>query len=67
MRGKVDGNRRSDFELGITPARAGKRVGHQAQELLIGDHPRACGEKTKRIPILSHCFQVKGSFSFSFS
>ena len=52
---------------GITPAHAGKSL-EVVQGVLGGqDHPRTRGEKTKRIPILSHCFQVKGLFSFSFS
>ena len=52
---------------GITPAHAGKRHLEMRAPWLLRDHPRTRGEKTKRIPILSHCFQVKGSFSFSFS
>ena len=53
--------------LGITPARAGKSGANGCAGVGAGDHPRTRGEKTKRIPILSHCFQGKESFSFSFS
>ena len=52
---------------GITPAHAGKSLWRWYVPGYTEDHPRTRGEKTKRIPILSHCFQVKGSFSFSFS
>ena len=52
---------------GITPAHAGKSYSRPTIAAKWWDHPRTRGEKTKRIPILSHCFQVKGSFSFSFS
>ena len=35
---------------GITPAHAGKRTRLCATPYNIRDHPRACGEKTKKIP-----------------
>ena len=35
---------------GITPAHAGKRKQKNKSSLNSGDHPRACGEKTKKIP-----------------
>ena len=66
-RGKVVLVEPGGRQVGITPAHAGKRPPHHVLPLIGRDHPRTRGEKTKRIPILSHCFQVKGSFSFSFS
>ena len=36
--------------FGITPAYAGKRSGIQTLQLQVWDHPRVCGEKTKKIP-----------------
>ena len=35
---------------GITPAYAGKSPYPVALTLSGGDHPRVCGEKTKKIP-----------------
>ena len=34
----------------ITPAYAGKRSGIQRLQSQVWDHPRVCGEKTKKIP-----------------
>ena len=50
MRGKVHLTVRSSLRRGITPAHAGKRS--KKANLLCGqrDHPRTCGEKTKKIP-----------------
>ena len=50
MRGKVSEIKNIKAVLGITPAYAGKSL-----ELLLPvcakkDHPRVCGEKTKKIP-----------------
>ena len=39
---------------GITPACAGKSVFGLVCVVLSRDHPRMCGEETKRIPIISH-------------
>ena len=66
-RGKETAYRLYIWPDGITPAHAGKRWTFTISRWTTGDHPRTRGEKTKRIPILSHCFQAKGSFSFSFS
>ena len=66
-RGKAPTGAIYTANVGITPAHAGKRHTQCRQLAVYRDHPRTRGEKTKRIPILSHCFQVKGSFSFSFS
>ena len=35
---------------GITPAYAGKRYADSLSKLVDWDHPRVCGEKTKKIP-----------------
>ena len=35
---------------GITPAYAGKSGRQQPDDACAGDHPRVCGEKTKKIP-----------------
>ena len=50
---------------GITPAYAGKRrrVKHMAKGKK--DHPRLCGEKTKKIPKQRYFFHQPASFSFS--
>ena len=52
--------------LRITPAGAGKsrlqRRSHQKPQ----DHPRGCGEKTKRIPILGRFLLAAVQISFSF-
>ena len=34
----------------ITPAHAGKSAALAVSAIRLGDHPRACGEKTKKIP-----------------
>ena len=34
----------------ITPACAGKRYGWKVTDCKIWDHPRVCGEKTKKSP-----------------
>ena len=44
-RGKVDPQAAGKSELGITPARAGKRGTSLSRRKRHGDHPRACGEK----------------------
>ena len=50
MRGKAAHLRQAAPDLGITPAYAGKS-GHFAAGLCpFEDHPRVCGEKTKKIP-----------------
>lgn len=36
--------------IGITPAYAGKRKNHGGVIRYTKDHPRVCGEKTKKIP-----------------
>ena len=67
MRGKVSQRKRGHYEKGITPAYAGKRAKRWRPKKYVQDHPRVCGEKTKKIP--SHRpFQlhpVPVSFSFA--
>ena len=50
MRGKVSGQRRFYGKAGITPAYAGKSKVFLLSGYEVGDHPRVCGEKTKKIP-----------------
>ena len=50
MRGKVPIDSASVEQWGITPAHAGKRVNIPSIASLNWDHPRACGEKAKKIP-----------------
>ena len=35
-----------EFYAGITPARAGKSLGHSCGTMRRRDHPRACGEES---------------------
>ena len=37
-------------QVGITPAHAGKSKAYNACDGAVQDHPRTCGEKTKKIP-----------------
>ena len=50
MRGKVDGSAQLWPLHGITPAYAGKSSVNGWPSFAIRDHPRVCGEKTKKIP-----------------
>ena len=50
VRGKVLVKFTAHDDLGITPACAGKRCAKILPPLQCGDHPRMCGEKTKKIP-----------------
>ena len=49
----------------ITPAYAGKRRLFLHLILTAKDHPRLCGEKTKKIPKQRYFFHQPASFSFS--
>ena len=65
MRGKecyFVGALRSD---GITPAYAGKSRFPFHHLIRSRDHPRLCGEKTKKIPKQRYFFHQPASFSFS--
>ena len=50
MRGKETLIKRPWHMIGITPAYAGKSADCVMTETRDGDHPRVCGEKTKKIP-----------------
>ena len=50
MRGKVSLTECTSRWSGITPAHAGKSETQLQMTRSYGDHPRACGEKTKKIP-----------------
>ena len=65
MRGKaIDARCTVTFD-GITPAYAGKSHCQIVAIFRIGDHPRLCGEKTKKIPKQRYFFHQPASFSFS--
>ena len=49
----------------ITPAYAGKSYFKRRCETLCRDHPRLCGEKTKKITKQRYFFHQPASFSFS--
>ena len=65
MRGKVAGQDKRFSQLGITPAYAGKSQQYHEAYPLKQDHPRLCGEKTKKIPKQRYFFHQPASFSFS--
>ena len=50
MRGKATSPSFSLSILGITPAYAGKSIKVLLADEIDRDHPRVCGEKTKKIP-----------------
>ena len=50
MRGKVGDTLDGGMVAGITPAYAGKSRRTRLHHKAIWDHPRVCGEKTKKIP-----------------
>ena len=50
MRGKATLRLHLRHIFGITPAYAGKSSFVTSGIMKIGDHPRICGEKTKKIP-----------------
>ena len=49
----------------ITPAYAGKSANVTLAGSSGWDHPRLCGEKTKKIPKQRYFFHQPASFSFS--
>ena len=65
MRGKVQNDRAKRTKARITPAYAGKRFVGTETASLRQDHPRLCGEKTKKIPKQRYFFHQPASFSFS--
>ena len=50
---------------GITPAYAGKSHKNENGDTEFEDHPRLCGEKTKKITKQRYFFHQPASFSFS--
>ena len=65
MRGKGGFAPCQASHLGITPAYAGKRSNLVLVISARRDHPRLCGEKTKKIPKQRYFFHQPASFSFS--
>ena len=65
MRGKVSFRFFYGGILRITPAYAGKSVVIDERDDKCKDHPRLCGEKTKKIPKQRYFFHQPASFSFS--
>ena len=65
MRGKVVLPAPKKPENRITPAYAGKSQRQLHTQGRCQDHPRLCGEKTKKIPKQRYFFHQPASFSFS--
>ena len=65
MRGKGEPVDLYSEIVGITPAYAGKSPFVHNLLPEFGDHPRLCGEKTKKIPKQRYFFHQPASFSFS--
>ena len=65
MRGKVAVSGVDFYDAGITPAYAGKSLRLPSTRSAGRDHPRLCGEKTKKIPKQRYFFHQPASFSFS--
>ena len=65
MRGKAENACVTDAGNRITPAYAGKSVGTCFEAGKHEDHPRLCGEKTKKILKQRYFFHQPASFSFS--
>ena len=65
MRGKVLDRQIFPIIRRITPAYAGKSKKQKGSLIMIEDHPRLCGEKTKKIPKQRYFFHQPASFSFS--
>ena len=65
MRGKGGAKKYCNRYHRITPAYAGKSCGERTSQSSCQDHPRLCGEKTKKIPKQRYFFHQSASFSFS--
>ena len=65
MRGKALNSWDKSDSHGITPAYAGKRFKKKPTGKESRDHPRLCGEKTKKILKQRYFFHQPASFSFS--
>ena len=70
VRGKAKENIPFDADIGITPARAGKRSAADREYRACRDHPRACGEKRYRNRCREHNRgsppRVRGKDAFNF-
>ncbi len=67
VRGEVPAERGELLVCGITPACAGRSPVSPQGFPQSRDHPRVCGEKTKKIPNISRFYPGAACFSFSFS
>ena len=65
MRGKAQRAFHGIVTIRITPAYAGKSQKSKVEDWVQQDHPRLCGEKTKKIPKQRYFFHQPASFSFS--
>ena len=65
MRGKDQAFQPLYMQHRITPAYAGKSAGVRCSDADWQDHPRLCGEKTKKITKQRYFFHQPASFSFS--
>ena len=65
MRGKELKSPKLRTKTGITPAYAGKSLAGLYDTPYVWDHPRLCGEKTKKITKQRYFFHQPASFSFS--
>ena len=65
MRGKANVPTFCKLAYRITPAYAGKSFVLDEAQVLFEDHPRLCGEKTKKITKQRYFFHQPASFSFS--
>ena len=65
MRGKGSKGFWNPWTSRITPAYAGKSFSSYKDFAVLKDHPRLCGEKTKKIPKQRYFFHQPASFSFS--
>ena len=65
MRGKENFKVKKVQHIRITPAYAGKRKLSVLGDQCCQDHPRLCGEKTKKILKQRYFFHQPASFSFS--
>ena len=65
MRGTEGGWLAKMENPGITPACAGNRPSLTSRIMPMGDHPRVCGEQTKKSPSFLHSFLSDQENSFS--
>ena len=65
VRGTAQGRRRRNRPVRITPACAGNSIFLRRQSEPPQDHPRVCGEQTKKSPSFLHSFLSDQENSFS--